>query len=134
MKNLIKRLHLIEIMEQGNPIHAEIVEGIRVLEERQRHVEAGTQAIYDTLFGDKKSADPTKVVELRQTCFGCPSQWEGSTEDGRYVYIRYRWGNLSCEVGNLEVYSEQIGDNMDGIIEESQMITNISQATNLTFH
>lgn len=35
-----------------------------------------------------------KVTKLIRTCSACPSQWEGETEDGRYLYIRYRWGRL----------------------------------------
>jgi hypothetical protein len=31
-----------------------------------------------------------KLAKLVQTCDYRPSQWEGETEDGKYVYIRYR--------------------------------------------
>ena len=40
-----------------------------------------------------------RVTELRQTCEMCPSQWEGRTDDGRYVYIRYRHGSLTVDTG-----------------------------------
>lgn len=33
-----------------------------------------------------------RITELLQTCEAMPSQWEGSTEDGECVYIRYRGG------------------------------------------
>lgn len=33
-----------------------------------------------------------KVIELVQTCRSCPSQWDGTTEDGGSVYIRFRHG------------------------------------------
>jgi len=41
-----------------------------------------------------------KVVELERTCPAFPSQWEGKLEDGRMVYIRYRWGWLSIRISN----------------------------------
>jgi len=39
------------------------------------------------------------LKELKMTCDVCPSQWEGKTEDGKTVYILYRWGCLSAGVG-----------------------------------
>lgn len=39
------------------------------------------------------------ITELVQTCGACPSQWEGTLDDGRVVYIRYRFGRLSWGVG-----------------------------------
>jgi hypothetical protein len=46
---------------------------------------------------------PTKspilvIVSLKQTCSACPSQWDAQTSDGRYVYIRYRWGMLRVDI------------------------------------
>ena len=70
-------------------------------------------------------SEPLKVVQLSQTCTACPSQWEGRLSNGDYVYIRYRWGNLTIETGatpdeavggNLYV-DEQLGDDFDGYIE-----------------
>jgi hypothetical protein len=43
-----------------------------------------------------------RVIALEQTCTACPSQWEGGLEGGGYVYIRYRWGGLTVEVGPSE--------------------------------
>jgi hypothetical protein len=48
----------------------------------------------------KESAGQPKVVALRQTSVACPSQWEGTPEDGRAVYVRYRYGWLSVGVGD----------------------------------
>lgn len=39
-----------------------------------------------------------KVIELEKTCEACPAQWEGQLEDGRMIYIRYRFGWLSIRV------------------------------------
>lgn len=33
-----------------------------------------------------------RVIFLEQTSEACPSQWEGKTEDGDFIYIRYRYG------------------------------------------
>lgn len=41
-----------------------------------------------------------RVVALKKTCIACPSQWEGVLEDGRVIYARYRWGELSVGVGD----------------------------------
>ncbi len=34
-----------------------------------------------------------KSIEL--TCHSHPAQWEGRTDDGRPIYVRYRWSYLS---------------------------------------
>ena len=39
------------------------------------------------------------VADLKQTCESCPSQWEGRTDDGQFIYIRYRWGSLEYGIG-----------------------------------
>lgn len=38
------------------------------------------------------------LVELKQTCGGCPSQWEGVTSEGETFYARYRWGNWRIDI------------------------------------
>jgi hypothetical protein len=40
-----------------------------------------------------------KVATLRQTTWACPTQWEGTLEDGRILYARCRRGELSVGVG-----------------------------------
>lgn len=40
-----------------------------------------------------------KLLRLKKTCEACPSQWEGELEDGRFIYIRFRWGNLGFGIG-----------------------------------
>ena len=73
------------------------------------------------------------LKELRQTCEACPSQWEGTTEDERPIYVRYRWGHLSIRIGNpgesieaavggAELVSEQLGDELDGYIDEDKVL------------
>jgi hypothetical protein len=34
------------------------------------------------------------------TCQACPSQWEFKTDDGTYLYIRYRHGFFSASLGD----------------------------------
>lgn len=41
-----------------------------------------------------------RIIELKRTCIACPSQWEGRTDDDRPVYIRYRHGHLTVELGH----------------------------------
>lgn len=39
------------------------------------------------------------VTRIAKTCYCCPSQWEGLTDDNRQIYVRYRWGSLSITLG-----------------------------------
>src|SRR5258708_30421584 len=50
-----------------------------------------------------------KVKELVETCSGCPSAWAGSTVDGRKLYIRFRWGYLTIDVDDKQVFCEFCG-------------------------
>lgn len=75
-----------------------------------------------------ESSRPSLVVtKIVQTCPASPSQWEGTTEDGRPLYIRYRFGFLSISVGPVggdmnsavngeQWFGEEIGEGMDGYI------------------
>ena len=53
-----------------------------------------------------------KVKNIKNTCGACPSQWEGNLDDGRMIYIRYRWGYLSIRVSNNP--SNDVYDAVDG--------------------
>ncbi len=62
---------------------------------------------------------PVKITELQQTCRAYPSQWEGKTEHGWAVYIRYRNGELQCGVASslddaIEFSESIAGDWGDG--------------------
>lgn len=75
------------------------------------------------------------IEDLEQTCSACPTSWEFTTDDGRKARIRYRWGRLTLwveENGNDDfsvfskdpapvIYSEQIGEGFDGMIEWSEV-------------
>ena len=41
-----------------------------------------------------------KVVDLERTTWACPTQWEGTLEDGRVLYARCRHGQLSVGIGD----------------------------------
>jgi hypothetical protein len=70
-----------------------------------------------------------KVVSLRNTCIACPSQWEGTLEDGRAIYARYRHGELSVGVGDdineavrngmsdQALYASDLGNGLDGFMD-----------------
>jgi hypothetical protein len=69
-----------------------------------------------------------KVVALTETSLACPSQWEGTLEDGRVVYARYRHGRLSVGVGedidravrngrsDQALFADGVGDGLDGFM------------------
>jgi len=62
-----------------------------------------------------------RLKSLVKTCDFCPAQWDGQTEDGQEVYIRYRWGYLTVEVAGRVVYSASIGDGLDGGMNEETL-------------
>lgn len=74
-----------------------------------------------------------KLVALKKTCVACPSQWEGTFEDGRVVYARYRHGHLSVGFGDdIEVavrnsmsdrapYADYVGDGLDGFMDFEEL-------------
>jgi hypothetical protein len=43
-----------------------------------------------------------KVKQLTQTCRWQPSQWEGTTECGKYIYIRERHDYLTVDIADTE--------------------------------
>src|SRR3954449_6556273 len=74
-----------------------------------------------------------KLVSLKNTCIACPSQWEGTLEDGRAIYARYRHGELSVGVGkdideavrdgmsDQALYANHIGDGLDGFMDFEEL-------------
>ena len=68
----------------------------------------------------------TRVSKLTQTCKASPSQWEGLTDDGQFIYVRYRWGCLSIGSGKTmdeavenanNLFERVLGDKRDGSLE-----------------
>lgn len=74
-----------------------------------------------------------RVVALKKTCTACPSQWEGTLEDGRVIYARYRHGELSVGIGNDideavhngwtddALYGDYVGDGFDGFMDFEEL-------------
>jgi hypothetical protein len=74
------------------------------------------------------------VRTLVRTCERSPSQWEAKTEDGLYLYVRYRWGHLEIGIGlsiddaidnSGNVFEKQLGSKLDG----SMGLEELRQAT-----
>jgi hypothetical protein len=77
--------------------------------------------------------DGPKVVALKKTSLACPSQWEGTLEDGRVVYVRYRHGALSVGVGDdideavgngmsdQALHADYVGDGLDGFMDFEEL-------------
>lgn len=80
-----------------------------------------------------------KVQTLKLTCEAYPSQWEGQLQDGRFVYIRYRYGVLRMGIGVTE---DEAADNTTfgrGFIEkaldaDSNMMSTMTMALRLEQH
>lgn len=76
-----------------------------------------------------------KIKEITRTCESCPAQWEGKTDDGRMIYVRYRWGHLSIRISpeqtdyvsdavrGEEILSQQIGDDLHGFLTIEELKT-----------
>jgi hypothetical protein len=71
-----------------------------------------------------------KIVSLRQTCQSHPAQWSAQVEDGRWLYIRYRWGILSMSWATPNADNPTVldriativhSDGYDGEMEEAEM-------------
>lgn len=78
--------------------------------------------------------DPVlKLATLKRTCIACPSQWEGTLEDGRAIYARYRHGELSVGIGtdvseavrsgmsDQALFTDDIGDGLDGFMDIQEL-------------
>jgi hypothetical protein len=65
-----------------------------------------------------------KIVKAVSTCGACPSQWDAWTDDGKYVYIRYRWGHLSIsyEVLGEPILEKNIGDEYGGVMSFEELV------------
>lgn len=85
---------------------------------------------------------PIILRSLQQTCAACPSQWEGETIDGEFLYVRYRFARLSVAIGptveaaagahanstdgSRLIFNQNIGDHpLDGFIEWPQVTKHV---------
>jgi hypothetical protein len=56
------------------------------------------------------------LVRAVQTCFACPSQWDGWDADGNYYYLRYRSGHGEIRQYRTENWSESPVDEYIGTV------------------
>ncbi len=81
-----------------------------------------------------------KLINLKCTCGACPTQYEGKLENGKMIYIRYRWGYISIRISKdetndihdavwgEEIYGENIGNGLDGYMSQSEIVDHIEKA------
>lgn len=67
------------------------------------------------------------VIAIVRTCKTCPSQWSGLTQDGKWVYVRYRWGHLEIIVDDMDpidgdsAVSLDYGSDMNGLLSYAEL-------------
>lgn len=75
-----------------------------------------------------------RLKTLRITCSACPTQWEGTTEDGVHFYACYRWGYLTWGTGrdvedaveaSLFMTGIKLGGELDGELSTRDMLENV---------
>lgn len=81
-----------------------------------------------------------QIKDLKRTCYACPSQWEGTLEDGHMIYIRYRHGRFSVSksptptddvmdaVGGIELYSNSFDEPWGGYMDDIDMFLVLDNA------
>lgn len=57
---------------------------------------------------------PIVVSRVARTCLACPSQFEGVTKEGKFVYAKYRSGCLQVSIGNTE---DEAAFNVGNVVE-----------------
>jgi hypothetical protein len=64
-----------------------------------------------------------RIVRTVETCGGCPSQWDAWTDNGQYLFLRYRFGTGTVTTENdatgparTIIARFQTGDPWDGMI------------------
>lgn len=63
-----------------------------------------------------------KLEKVSQTCFACPTQYEGKTKYGEYFYCRYRYGWMSIELDGKELVEVKFGDEWSGCCSWSDFV------------
>jgi hypothetical protein len=73
-----------------------------------------------------------RIRNLIQTGTACPSQWDAESEDGRPVYIRYRYGVLTAEFWDeggytppVIIHSSHTKGEHRGVLTTEEMIEKI---------
>ncbi len=85
-----------------------------------------------SIYGPEEFENMT-VIKVNRTCTAAPSQWDGWTDDNRKVYIRFRRGWLSINVGDVGddsefagvggnlVYNQQIGNEFNSYLSYKEL-------------
>jgi len=74
--------------------------------------------------------DLITVSHIERTCEASPSQWEGKTNDGQWVYVRYRWGSLTVSIGDTAsnavsgkvIFRKSMDDPLGGYLSYRELI------------
>lgn len=71
-----------------------------------------------------------RIMKIVRTCCACPSQWDAETDDGRHVYMRFRWGSFGHGIGATRDeavddcdYTDGLADEYDGFLADDKMLT-----------
>ncbi len=74
------------------------------------------------------------VSEIKRTCGACPSQWEGRLDDGRFLYVRFRWGSFGFGIGASESAAVEnckdpvlLDRGRDGYMSDKDMVLQLAQ-------
>lgn len=63
-----------------------------------------------------------KIVSLTQTTSACPTQWEGLTDNGEKVYVRFRFGNLSISIDGKPIFKANDDSGWNGVLSFDNLI------------
>lgn len=102
------------------------------------------ESFYESWLQENETYLPS-VLKVVKTCDACPSQWELTLDDGRMVYVRFRWGNLNAYIsktattdisealyGDTLLSCQNLSDSLDGYLEETKMIEILSEKLNFS--
>lgn len=79
------------------------------------------------------------IKKIHYSGGACPYQLEGETEDGKWIYIRYRGGMLRYVVAENDIswmksrkdswydFSKNIGDELDGYAEHDKIYPHLKE-------
>jgi len=80
------------------------------------------------------------IVKAVQTCYACPSQWDAWTDQGQYLYLRFRHGVGTVEAQpspdvhswtNDEDVIEFTHEKLDGVISLAEFAARANIKLNL---
>ena len=90
----------------------------------------GNQLAGQILYLTEPDGPLIKVTTIVETCGACPSAWEGKTEDGFPVGIRFRWGELDVCVDDQIVFSFTHDNPMRGVMSYVELKEVVKAGTN----